>query len=78
MSGNLIKALDDLRYPDKPRIFWADAICINQRDSDEKAHQVKLMRVIFAKATAVCAWLYHSVQAGDSSLDSLCYLDKGI
>ncbi|KAF5124242.1 Heterokaryon incompatibility protein 6, OR allele [Metarhizium anisopliae] len=78
VAGNLIKALDDLRYPDKPRILWADAICINQRDSDEKAHQVKLMRVIFAKATAVCAWLGHSVQAGDSSFDSLCYLGKGI
>ncbi|KAH0594002.1 hypothetical protein MHUMG1_08325 [Metarhizium humberi] len=61
VSGNLRKALDDLRYPDKPRILWADAICINQRDSDEKAHQ-----------------LDHSVQAGDSSFDSLCYPGKGI
>lgn len=36
--------------------FWIDSICINQRDSEERATQVKHMGHIYtqAKATVVC------------------------
>ncbi|WYZ35143.1 hypothetical protein EsH8_I_001419 [Colletotrichum jinshuiense] len=36
---------------------WADAICINQGDDIEKAHQVNLMGVIYDRATEVVVWL---------------------
>ena len=37
--------------------MWCDAICINQRDNDEKSAQVKQMLLIFSKARKVLAWL---------------------
>lgn len=37
--------------------LWADAICINQVNKDEKSHQVRLMGEIFRRATRVLSWL---------------------
>jgi len=37
--------------------FWADAICINQDDSDEKARQVPRMKDIYGSAIRVYGWL---------------------
>src|SRR5436305_12894620 len=54
---NLAGALRGLRYPDKKRILWADAICINQSDAIEKEHQVRLMRTIFSLAQDTLIWL---------------------
>jgi hypothetical protein len=78
VGRNLRKALDDLRQPDKLRVFWTDAICINQRDNGEKEHQIKLMRKIYASAQVVCAWLDHNVQPLDSAFEDLRHLSKGI
>ncbi|KAK4499392.1 hypothetical protein PRZ48_009906 [Zasmidium cellare] len=36
---------------------WIDAICINQRDLDEKAKQVAFMGEIYSKAQRVLIWL---------------------
>lgn len=40
-----------------PRVLWADAVCINQRDVDEKNHQVGLMDKIYARPTSVLIWV---------------------
>ncbi|KAI0482026.1 heterokaryon incompatibility protein-domain-containing protein [Xylariaceae sp. FL0804] len=37
--------------------FWIDAICINQADLGERAHQVNMMKDIFTTADFVTAWL---------------------
>ena len=37
--------------------LWVDSICINQRDTREKNHQVKLMKDIFSQAAKVLVWL---------------------
>ncbi|KAI8676202.1 HET domain-containing protein [Fusarium sp. Ph1] len=50
---------------DKPALFWADAICINQNDIEERNHQVQFMRSIYGSASVVLAWLG---QAEDSHL----------
>ena len=43
---------------DRPRTFiWADAICINQNDTEEKSTQVTMMDRIYSAATYVVAWL---------------------
>ncbi|TGO30769.1 hypothetical protein BPAE_0003g00530 [Botrytis paeoniae] len=34
----------------RPLLLWADAICINQRDTEEKNHQVPLMKKIYSSA----------------------------
>jgi hypothetical protein len=41
----------------KSEHLWADAVCINQEDLDEKAVQVRMMEQIFRKASKVVAWL---------------------
>ncbi|CAK7207040.1 Non-essential glycogen phosphorylase [Sporothrix eucalyptigena] len=38
-------------------IFWADAICINQRDTLEKNRQIPLMQSIYQRATSVMAYV---------------------
>ncbi|PMD33070.1 HET-domain-containing protein, partial [Hyaloscypha variabilis F] len=50
-------ALRNMRYSDKPRILWADAICINQKDKAEKESQVQLMHTIFSKARQTLIFL---------------------
>lgn len=50
-------ALRNMRYSDKPRLLWADAICINQFDDTEKESQVQLMRTIFSNAQRTLIWL---------------------
>ncbi|KAJ4318199.1 hypothetical protein N0V84_006955 [Fusarium piperis] len=42
---------------DKPTIFWADAICINQQDPEERNHQVQLMKSIYSSTPMALAWL---------------------
>lgn len=54
---NLYRALIGLRDPEEIRSVWADAICINQRDDQEKTHQVRMMRQIFKKAQRALIWL---------------------
>lgn len=39
------------------RIVWIDSICINQRDNQEKNHQVSMMQDIYQSATRVLVWL---------------------
>jgi hypothetical protein len=46
-----------MRYTDRPRILWADAICINQLNTAEKESQVQLMRSIFSKAQQTLIFL---------------------
>jgi hypothetical protein len=40
---NLEAALRQLRDPQEDRVFWIDAICINQEDDKEKSQQVPMM-----------------------------------
>ncbi|GAB1316392.1 hypothetical protein MFIFM68171_06602 [Madurella fahalii] len=37
--------------------LWIDAICINQADDQERAHQVQKMREIYSGAWAVISWI---------------------
>ena len=41
----------------RPGLWWIDAICINQVDTEEKNYQVALMKFIYEKASQVYAWL---------------------
>ncbi|KAM0265138.1 hypothetical protein ACHAQJ_000291 [Trichoderma viride] len=78
VGRNLRKALDDLRHQDRPRLIWNDALCINQQDNMEKAHQIQLMQQIYSRASVVCAWLDHNVQPKTSVFDDLEKLGKGV
>lgn len=41
----------------KPRLFWIDAICIDQDNVRERNHQVSLMKQIYSMASSVYIWL---------------------
>ncbi|KAM7195816.1 Heterokaryon incompatibility protein (HET) domain containing protein [Rhypophila sp. PSN 637] len=47
----------------RERVIWIDQICINQRDVNEKAKQVQMMRDIYTRAERVTAWLGNSPHA---------------
>lgn len=57
ITENLHAALLRLRDRSLERIIWADAICINQDDFEERIRQVKMMAKIYAGASRVVVWL---------------------
>jgi hypothetical protein len=55
---NLWVALDELRKETREvRVLWIDALCINQKDSEERSGQVRLMAFIYSRAQKVHVWL---------------------
>jgi hypothetical protein len=57
VTQNLHAALIRLRNPYFERNLWIDALCINQEDDGEKAHQVGAMARIYGLAQRVVVWL---------------------
>ncbi|KAF5526232.1 Heterokaryon incompatibility protein 6, OR allele [Colletotrichum aenigma] len=53
ITKNLRTALKRVRLQGDTRRIWADSICINQEDPNERGHQVALMGDIYSKATQV-------------------------
>lgn len=66
ITVNLHRALTRLRRGAETRLIWADALCINQEDLDERAQQVQLMRDVYSCAERVVVWLG---EEGDQSVD---------
>ncbi|KAF4459783.1 ankyrin repeat and SAM domain containing 6 [Fusarium albosuccineum] len=73
LAGNLASALRHLRYEDESRVLWIDAICINQKDSNERNLQVKRMGSIYSFARRVIVWLGPE---GDDSTHALSTLQS--
>jgi len=53
VTANLFDALSHLRYFDRPRVLWVDALCINQADVSERNRQVAHMLTIYQAASRV-------------------------
>jgi hypothetical protein len=73
IGPNLETALRNIRHHEEDRIFWIDAICINQKDEKERSNQVQLMRQIFSSARIVIAWLG---EGDDESYNALSTLEN--
>lgn len=56
-TGSLESALTRLRYEDKARLLWVDALCINQADLKERSEQVALMGEIYSRTQQCLIWL---------------------
>ncbi|KAH7305735.1 heterokaryon incompatibility protein-domain-containing protein, partial [Rhexocercosporidium sp. MPI-PUGE-AT-0058] len=54
---NLWWALWHLRLEDRPRTLWIDALCINQKDTEERNYQVSRMDYIYHSASQCIAWV---------------------
>ncbi|KAH8881083.1 HET-domain-containing protein [Thozetella sp. PMI_491] len=66
ITANLRDALQQIRRHDSQRTVWADSICINQADLNEKAQQVVLMGTLYKKAERVLICLGRD-DSGDAS-----------
>ncbi|KAG7423411.1 Heterokaryon incompatibility protein 6, OR allele [Fusarium oxysporum f. sp. raphani] len=56
---------------DQEFFIWADALCINQTDNQEKGLQVPKMRTIFKKASEVAVWLGKEHDIDETSIKCL-------
>jgi hypothetical protein len=57
ISVSLYGALEALRQGAESVMVWADALCIDQQNRDERTQQVQLMTSIYSKAESVAIWL---------------------
>ena len=67
---NLWHFLNTMRLENQTGEFWIDALCIDQKNVEEKNHQVQRMGEIYAKAEAVFTWLgIPTLQQADTLFD---------
>ncbi|KAG4440979.1 hypothetical protein IFR05_003543 [Cadophora sp. M221] len=69
-TTNLSRALEHLRTGAGPagRVLWIDALCINQKDVNERNHQVTQMGEIYSRAESVILWLGEGNSATGSAI----------
>jgi hypothetical protein len=71
VTMNLYVALLRLRDPFLKRVIWVDAICINQKDVEERGHQVQTMTRIYALANRVIIWLGQAEADSEQALEEI-------
>ncbi|CVK96323.1 related to heterokaryon incompatibility protein (het-6OR allele) [Fusarium proliferatum] len=71
VTENLYNALRRLRFVDRTRHIWADALCINQADTTERTHQVRLMRNIYSSTIEGILWLGEFSSTSDTGANSV-------
>ncbi|EPE32754.1 hypothetical protein GLAREA_07888 [Glarea lozoyensis ATCC 20868] len=69
IRDNLFKFLASIRDPEESLNLWADAICIDQKNTKEKNHQVQQMGRIYKGSRATRLWLGQ----GDKNVDSFLH-----
>lgn len=57
ITKNLWTAIDVFRHRSKPMILWADQVCIDQHNLQERRRQVALMQRIYSQARHTIIWL---------------------
>jgi hypothetical protein len=71
ITRNLECALQHLRYIDRPRVLWIDAICVNQQDIQERSKQVPRMTDIYSLTKNVLVWVGPEADNSTLALDVL-------
>jgi len=57
VGESLWSFLDQMRRQRQFRVYWIDAVCIDQDSMLERNHQVRMMRQIYSNAACVSIWL---------------------
>ena len=65
VTTSLHTALRYLRLTEAPQIIWADGICINQGDLDERSSQVGIMGDIYRTGKELQIWLGEAEEVAD-------------
>ncbi|KAF2732825.1 hypothetical protein EJ04DRAFT_440424, partial [Polyplosphaeria fusca] len=73
VTENLHSALTHIREAENAVTLWVDAICIDQKNDEEKSWHVQQMRETFTEASDVIAWLG---PATESEIDAMKMLGK--
>ncbi|KAK4448886.1 heterokaryon incompatibility protein-domain-containing protein [Podospora aff. communis PSN243] len=75
ITENLDTALRRLRFQDRERTLWIDAVCIDQSNLAEKGPQVENMANIYRNAAQVVAWLGEPPSGDDGEVDEAAIID---
>jgi hypothetical protein len=59
-----------------PRVIWADAICINQQDPQERAKQLRLMKRIYKGSTRLIIWLCEGTNDSEKAVRFISELSR--
>jgi hypothetical protein len=54
---------------DKTQLIWTDAICIEQKNAEERTHQVEMMGKIYGSAESSLVWLGPAADDSDLVID---------
>jgi len=76
VGENLGAALRELRAPDEVLTIWADAICIDQSNPDERSVQVQAMYSIYSCAAKVIMWLGPAGEHTNVAIDMISGIGK--
>ena len=76
ITENLYDALVELRSQEETALLWIDAICINQKDEEEKSLQVQMMGSIYSNAEMVIVWLGKGTPECDEAIKLLMAAGK--
>src|ERR1700722_17924061 len=76
VTTTLESVLRYLRFIDRPRTIWIDALCINQSDVLERNYQVLQMGEVYTGAADVIAWLGEESEDSDLAFEAIDALPK--
>ena len=76
VTKSLYSALCQFRSAGQKRTLWADAICINQQDLEERSTQVSIMGKIYSQARRVLIWLGEETDRDSEAFDVMLQLEK--
>lgn len=74
---NLYAALDALRYRDRSRVLWIDALCIDQSNAVEKSRQIGMMGSIYESASNVVIWLGAASRDSELAMSTIDAFTQG-
>lgn len=71
VPNSALKALKSIRLAREERIAWIDSVCIDQRNVDERNHQVSMMSRIYGRGIGNLIFLgFESGRANDAAIDA--------
>ncbi|KAM0441256.1 hypothetical protein ACHAPT_000563 [Fusarium lateritium] len=78
ISQNLASALVHLRHGETTRTLWADAICVNPSNPEEKNTHVHRLADIISRASRVVAWLGPASENSAEAFEALQHLGEQV